>query len=186
MRAPTVTPLEIPDVLLIEPKRFGDHRGFFSETYSKPDLLAAGIDIEFVQDNHAYSSTIGTVRGLHFQAPPMAQTKLVRVTRGAVWDVAVDIRKGSKTYGQAVGAELSAENWRQLLIPPGFAHGYMSLTADVEFLYKVSAPYAPETEGGLLWRDPALGIEWPLAISEGRPNARDDALPLLRDFVSPF
>lgn len=186
MRAPTVTPLDIPDVLLIEPKRFGDHRGFFSETYSKPDLLAAGIDIEFVQDNHAFSPAKGTVRGLHFQAPPMAQAKLVRVTRGAVWDVAVDIRKGSKTYGRSVGVELSAENWRQLLVPPGFAHGYMCLTDDVEFLYKVSVPYAPETEGGLLWRDAALGLAWPLPVAEGRANARDEALPTLKDLASPF
>jgi len=186
MRAPKITPLAIDGLLLIEPRRFGDVRGFFSETYSKPDLLAAGIDIAFVQDNHSLSPLKGTLRGLHFQGPPQAQAKLVRVTRGAALDVAVDIRKGSPTYGRHVTVELSAENWLQLLIPPGFAHGYMTLTPDCELLYKVSAPYAPETEGGLLWRDPALGIDWPLPPAEVTANARDDSYAGFGEFVSPF
>ncbi len=186
MGAPSVTRLELEGLVLIEPQRFGDLRGFFSETYSKPDLVAAGIDLDFVQDNHSLSPTKGTVRGLHYQRDPKAQAKLVRVTRGAVMDVAVDIRRQSPTYGRHVAVELSAENWRQLLIPPGFAHGFMTLTPDVEFLYKVTYPYAPDAEGGLLWRDPALGVDWGLPVAEGRPNARDDAFPTLADLASPF
>lgn len=152
------TPL--PGVIVITPGRFGDHRGFFSESYSRAALAKAGIDIEFVQDNHSLSMTPGTVRGLHFQAPPHAQDKLVRCGRGALFDVAVDIRKGSPTYGQWFGTELSFENGRQLLVPAGFAHGFVTRAAETEIVYKCSDYYAPETEGALLWNDPAIGIEW--------------------------
>lgn len=180
-----ITPQAIGDVLLIEPKRFGDERGFFSETYSAKGLAEAGFTALFVQDNHSRSPKIGTVRGLHFQAPPFAQDKLLRVTRGAILDVAVDIRKGSPTYGRSVAVELSAENWRQLLVPKGFAHGFQTLTEDCEVLYKVTDYYAPASEAGLLWNDPALGIAWPADI-EAVINARDAAWPSLADFDSPF
>jgi dTDP-4-dehydrorhamnose 3,5-epimerase len=180
------TPLALPDVVLLEPRRFGDARGFFSETYSARRLAAAGFEAAFVQDNHSRSPRRGTVRGLHFQAPPFAQDKLIRVTRGAILDVAVDIRRGSPTYGQAVAAELSAENWRQLLAPKGFAHGFQTLTEDCEVLYKVTDYYAPAAEAGLLWSDPALGIAWPLGTAEAVINARDAAWPALADFDSPF
>ena len=181
----TITPQAVPDVLLIEPRRFGDERGFFSETYSAKVLAEAGFETLFVQDNHSRSPKKGTVRGLHFQAPPFAQDKLLRVTRGAILDVAVDIRKGSPTYGRSVAVELSAENWRQLLVPKGFAHGFQTLTEDCEVLYKVTDYYAPAAEAGLLWSDPALGIAWPAGVEAGI-NARDAAWPSLADFDSPF
>ncbi len=182
----TVTRLDIPDVLLITPQRFGDARGFFSETYSARALAEAGFEGAFVQDNHSLSGRKGTVRGLHFQAPPHAQDKLLRVVKGAVFDVAVDIRRGSPTYGRWVGAELSAENWAQLLVPKGFAHGFQTLTDECEVLYKVTDYYAPASESGLLWKDPELGIEWPLGQAEVVINARDAAWPGLREFESPF
>ena len=182
----TITPQAVPEVLLIEPVRFGDERGFFSETYSQKVLAAGGFSGAFVQDNHSRSPKRGTVRGLHFQAPPFAQDKLLRVTRGAILDVAVDIRRGSPTYGAAVAVELSAENWRQLLVPKGFAHGFQTLTDDCEVLYKVTDYYAPAAEAGLLWSDPALGIDWPLGTAEAVINARDAAWPALAAFDSPF
>lgn len=181
-----VTPQSVPEILLIEPPRFGDERGFFSETYSLKVLAAAGFEGAFVQDNHSRSPRRGTVRGLHFQAPPAAQDKLLRVTRGAILDVAVDIRVGSPTYGEAVAIELSAENWRQLLVPKGFAHGFQTLTDDCEVLYKVTDYYAPEAEAGLLWSDPALGVQWPLGLGDALINARDAAWPALAAFESPF
>jgi dTDP-4-dehydrorhamnose 3,5-epimerase len=181
-----VVPQAVADVLLIQPRKFGDERGFFSETYSKKVLEAAGFTAEFVQDNHSRSPVKGTVRGLHFQAPPFAQDKLLRVTRGAILDVAVDIRKGSPTYGVAVAVELSAENWRQLLVPKGFAHGFQTLTEDCEVLYKVTDYYAPASEAGLLWSDPALGIDWPLGTDQAVINARDAAWPTLALLDSPF
>jgi dTDP-4-dehydrorhamnose 3,5-epimerase len=181
-----VTPQAIPEVLLIEPPRFGDERGFFSETFSRKVFEAAGFANEFVQDNHSRSPRRGTVRGLHFQAPPFAQDKLLRVTRGAILDVAVDIRRGSPTYGQAVAVELSAENWRQLLVPKGFAHGFQTLTDDCEVLYKVTDYYAPAAEAGLLWCDPALRVDWPLGPEAAVINARDAAWPGLAQFDSPF
>ena len=165
-----VTPQAAPDVLLIEPVKHGDERGFFSETYSARVLAAAGFIGEFVQDNHSRSPKRGTVRGLHFQAPPHAQDKLLRVTRGAILDVAV---------------ELSAENWRQLLVPKGFAHGFITLTDDCDVLYKVTDYYAPQSEAGLLWNDPALGIDWPKGV-EAFINARDAGWPTLAAFDSPF
>jgi dTDP-4-dehydrorhamnose 3,5-epimerase len=177
----TITPLAIPEVLLITPRRHGDARGWFSETWSRPTLAAAGLDLDFVQDNQAFSARRGTLRGLHFQRAPHAQAKLVRVLRGAIYDVAVDIRQGSATYGRWVGAELTAERGDQLLVPRGFAHGYCTLVADTELAYKVDSPYAPDAEGGLLWRDPALGIDWPVTPDEVLANDRDRNLPTLAE-----
>jgi dTDP-4-dehydrorhamnose 3,5-epimerase len=177
----TITPLALPEVLLITPKRHGDARGWFSETWSKATLAKAGIEHDFVQDNQAFSAAQGTVRGLHFQRAPYAQAKLVRVLKGAIYDVAVDIRPGSATYGKWVGAELTAEGGEQLLVPRGFAHGYCTTVPDTELAYKVDNVYAPDAEGGLLWCDPALGIEWPIKPDEAVITARDAALPTLKD-----
>lgn len=177
----TITPLAIPDVLLITPKRHGDSRGWFAETYNRKILADAGVDTEFVQDNQAFSARRGTVRGLHFQTAPHAQAKLVRVLRGAIYDVAVDIRQGSETFGRWVGAKLTAEGGEQLLVPRGFAHGYCTLTDDAELFYKVDGYYAPQAEGGVNWQDPALGIDWPITADEATLNARDAALPNLAD-----
>jgi dTDP-4-dehydrorhamnose 3,5-epimerase len=172
-------------VLILSPARFGDHRGFFSESYSRKVMFEHGVDIEFVQDNHSLSREVGTIRGLHFQAPPHAQDKLVRCGKGALFDVAVDIRAGSPTYGQWVGCELSFENGRQLLVPAGFAHGFVTLQPDTEIIYKCSDYYAPETEGALIWNDPDIGIEWPLS---GDPvlSGKDAVAPGLQGFDSPF
>lgn len=178
--------LAIPDVLLITPPKHGDARGFFSETYKAGALARAGFTRSFVQDNHSCSGARGTVRGLHFQAPPRAQDKLIRVIRGAIFDVAVDLRRGSPTYGRHVAAELSAENWSQLLVPVGFAHGFQTLTETAEVLYKVTDEYAPETEQGLLWDDPALDIAWPVERGAAVINARDAAWPTLAELDSPF
>ena len=180
-----VTPLAIPEVLLITPKRFGDERGFFSETYSARRLAEIGFNKPFVQDNHSMSSRRGILRGLHFQRPPHLQDKLVRVTHGAVFDVAVDVRAGSPTFGKWVGAELSAENWAQLLIPAGFAHGFVTLTEVVEVLYKTTDYYAPQAEDGLAWNDPSVGVDWPLDASEIFTNARDGQWPTL-DRLTPL
>ncbi len=181
-----VVALDIPDVKLITPKRFGDSRGFFSEVYKGRAFAAAGIDIDFVQDNHALSGEVGTLRGLHFQKPPFAQTKLVRVTRGRIYDVAVDIRLKSPTYGRHVGVELSAENWAQLLVPAGFAHGYCTLEPNTEVLYKVDAYYAPEHDAGILWSDPALGIAWPVEPGKAHLSDKDNRLPVLKDIGPAF
>jgi dTDP-4-dehydrorhamnose 3,5-epimerase len=178
--------LAIPDVLLITPKVHGDPRGAFAETYSRRELAEAGFSGDFVQDNHSRSPKRGTVRGLHFQVAPRAQDKLLRVIRGAILDVAVDLRPGSPNYGRHVAVELSADNWRQLLVPAGFAHGFQTLTDDCEVLYKVTDYYAPETEHGLLWNDPALGIEWPIGPDQAVINARDAAWPGLAGVGEPF
>lgn len=169
----------------IVPRRFGDRRGFFAETYSARNYAALGVNVEFVQDNHSLSREANTVRGLHFQCPPHAQAKLVRCGRGAIFDVAVDIRRGSPTYGQWLGYELSAENGAQLYIPAGFAHGFATLLPDSEIVYKCSDYYSPETEGALRWDDPVLGIDWPLT---GAPilSEKDARAPLLTDLDSPF
>lgn len=172
--------------LVIRPKKFGDERGFFSEVFKRDVLVAHGISDDWMQDNHAWSSARGVVRGLHFQKPPFAQAKLVRVTRGAVLDVVVDIRSNSPTFGQHVAVELSADNWAQLYVPVGFAHGYCTLTPDCEVLYKVSARYAPEAEGGLRWNDPALGIDWPIMESEATVNERDRQWPELQALGAVF
>ena len=176
-----IQPLAIPDVLLIRPEKHGDHRGFVSEVYSKRDFAAAGITIDFVQDNHSFSAQPGTLRGLHFQAPPFAQNKLVRATRGRILDVAVDIRRASPTFGAYVAAELSAENWEQMLVPAGFAHGFVTLEPDTEVLYKLSQYYAPEHERGVAWDDPALAISWPIAREAVTLSERDTKWPRLAD-----
>jgi dTDP-4-dehydrorhamnose 3,5-epimerase len=180
----------LPAVKRIVPRRFGDHRGFFAETWSRPRLAEAGIEIDFVQDNHSLSAAPGTVRGLHFQAPPHAQHKLVRCGRGALVDVAVDIRRGSPGFGRWTAAELTAENGAQLLVPAGFAHGFLTLEPDTEIVYKCSDTYAPETEGALRWDDPEIGIDWPLdriAGGGGRIlSDKDAAAPGLDGFDTPF
>jgi len=181
-----ITALAIPDVKLIVPKRFGDRRGFFSETYNARVLEESGIKENFVQDNHSLSAEAGTIRGLHFQKAPHAQAKLVRVARGRVLDVAVDLRSGSPTYGKHVAAELSAENWAQLFIPVGFAHAFCTLEPDTEFLYKVTDYYAPESDGGVLWSDPTLGIEWPVVADKAVLSDKDARLPLLKDLGHVF
>ena len=170
----------------LTPKKHGDHRGFFSEVYNKRALGEAGIHIEFVQDNHSLSAEKGTVRGLHFQTPPFAQDKLVRVTRGAVFDVAVDLRRGSPSYGRHASAVLSAEAWNQLLVPVGFAHGFMTLEPDTEVIYKVSRYYAPDHDEGLLWNDPDLDIDWPLGLDVAVLSEKDRNLPRLKEIESPF
>lgn len=182
-----VESLAIPDVKLITPRKFGDARGFFSETWKQKALADAGLDVRFVQDNHAYSAAPLTLRGLHFQLPPKAQDKLVRVVRGAIYDVAVDIRRSSPTFGQWVGATLSAENWTQILVPIGFAHGYLTLEPDTEVIYKVTDVYAPETEGGIIWNDPELNIAWPLpAGGVVELSEKDKVLPRLADAQALF
>ncbi|KRA65865.1 dTDP-4-dehydrorhamnose 3,5-epimerase [Caulobacter sp. Root655] len=179
--------LSIPDVLLITPRRYGDERGWFSETFRQSALDEAGFTGgAFVQDNHVRSTQRGVLRGLHFQKPPHAQDKLVRCVRGAIFDVAVDIRDGSPTFGQWVGAELSADNAQQLLVPKGFAHAYCTLTQECEVLYKVTGYYALQAEGALRWNDPALAIDWRIPAEEITTNARDAAAPLLADLVTPF
>jgi dTDP-4-dehydrorhamnose 3,5-epimerase len=181
-----VTALEIPDVKLIKPKIFRDERGFFSETYSKSALKAAGIDVEFVQDNHSLSRERGVVRGLHFQIPPRAQDKLVRVIRGSIFDVAVDIRRGSPTFGRHVAVVLSAENWWQLWVPKGFAHGFCTLEPNTEVVYKVTDLYAPECDKGITWDDPALAIAWPIASGTAIVSEKDRKHPRLSELESPF
>jgi dTDP-4-dehydrorhamnose 3,5-epimerase len=171
--------LSIPEVVILRPKRHGDERGFFSETYSKQTLAAAGIALDFVQDNHAFSAAKGTVRGIHFQTPPFAQDKLVRVVRGAILDVAVDLRRGSPTYGQHVSAVISAAEWNQILVPIGFGHGLCTLEPDTEVLYKVTNYYSSECDKGLLWNDPALAIEWPVEAGAATVSAKDRAQPTL-------
>lgn len=187
-RTPTlrVAPQAIPEILLIEPLRLADERGFFSEVWSRHTLAAVGLDIDFVQDNHAFSRAVGVLRGLHFQRPPSAQGKLVRVVRGAIFDVAVDIREGSATYGEHVAVELSATNWRQLWVPPGFAHGYCTLEPNTEILYKVDAPYDRETDGGIAWDDPDLAIDWPSVAELAVLSAKDRSAPRLTEIAPPF
>ena len=177
----TITPLALPEVLLITPKRHGDARGWFAETWSRRTLGEAGVTFDFVQDNQAYSARKGTVRGLHFQTAPHAQAKLIRALRGAIYDVAVDVRPGSATFGQWVGAELTAEGGEQLLVPRGFAHGYCTLTDDCELFYKVDGLYAPDCEGGILWNDPDLAIDWPVDPAEAITSDKDKVLPRLKD-----
>lgn len=178
--------LSIPAVKVLTPVRHGDRRGFFSEAYSRRTLAAAGIDVEFVQDNHSLSTAAGTVRGLHFQAPPFAQEKLVRVVRGAAFAVAVDLRRGAATCGRHASVVLSARDGNQLLVPVGFAHGFMTLDPDTEVLYKVSNYYAPEHERGIRWDDPALAIPWPLEAGAAVLSPRDGDLPAFAALDSPF
>lgn len=174
-------------VKIIEPVRFGDARGWFTEVYNRAIFVAKGIDTVFVQDNHSLSQHRYTLRGLHFQTAPHGQAKLVRCTRGRIFDVAVDLRVGSPSYGEWTGTELSADNGRQLFVPVGFAHGFLTLEPACEVMYKCSDLYAPACDGGIRWDDPAIGIAWPIPAGT-RPelSAKDDSLPLLKDFVSSF
>ncbi|WP_336511964.1 dTDP-4-dehydrorhamnose 3,5-epimerase [Sphingomonas arenae] len=175
--------LEVRDLGLgvreIRPRRFADERGFFSEVWNAETWREAGLELQFVQDNHSLSRARGVLRGLHFQSPPFAQEKLVRVTRGSVFDVAVDIRSGSPTFGQWVSVVLSAEAWNQVLVPAGFAHGFLTLEPDTEVQYKVTAPYSAAHDRAIRWNDPAIGIEWPLEEAELTLSAKDQAAPLL-------
>jgi dTDP-4-dehydrorhamnose 3,5-epimerase len=171
----------IAAVKLVTPRRFGDSRGFFSEVYNRSAWENAGLRFEFVQDNHSFSALPGTLRGLHFQTPPFAQDKILRVTRGRILDVAVDIRRSSPTFGRHVAVELSAENWRQLLVPIGFAHGFMTLDADTEVIYKTTAVYSPANDRGIAWDDPDIGISWPLPPSGPTLSDRDRSWPRLRN-----
>ena len=177
---------EIEAVKIIEPPRFGDARGFFSETWSRKALRAVGLDLDFVQDNHSLSAKAGTLRGLHFQSPPFAQDKLVRVSRGRIWDVAVDLRRRSPTFGRHVAVELSARNWRQLLVPAGFAHGFCTLEPDTEVLYKVTADYATEHDFGIAYDDPDLGIRWPFPKDQLTLSDKDMRHPRLGDLPPCF
>lgn len=176
----------LPGVLIVVPRRFGDDRGFFCESWNRKTLHEHGVDLpEFVQDNHSLSSQAGTLRGLHYQSPPHAQGKLVRCGRGRLFDVAVDFRRGSPTYGQWVGTELSFENGRQLWIPAGFLHGFVTREPDTEIVYKCTDHYAPECDGAVRYDDPDIGIDWGLS---GAPvlSAKDAAAPGFGDLISPF
>jgi dTDP-4-dehydrorhamnose 3,5-epimerase len=181
-----VEALSIAEIKLITPAIFRDERGYFSETYNRKALTAAGIDHTFVQDNQSLSRAKGVLRGLHFQIAPHPQGKLVRVTRGAIFDVAVDIRQGSPTFGRHVSAFLSADNWSQLWVPEGFAHGFCTLEPDTEVIYKVTDFYAPECDRGLAWDDPDLGIAWPLSESQAILSDKDRRYPRLRDLPAHF
>jgi dTDP-4-dehydrorhamnose 3,5-epimerase len=176
----------IPDVLIFTPRRFEDERGFFSEVYNKFTLREFGVDIEFVQDNHSLSRDKNVVRGLHYQSPPKAQDKLVRVGVGGILDFAVDIRKGSPTYGQWVGVELSAENGKQLLVPKGFLHGFVTISENTEVLYKCSDVYAPECDGSIYFADPDIGIDWQIDSADAILSKKDAEAPGFADFESPF
>lgn len=181
-----VTPLAIPEVKLITPRRFSDDRGFFSETYNARSFKAAGVDCDFVQDNHSYSAKKGTVRGLHYQAPPHAQAKLVRVLRGSIIDVAVDARKASPTFGKWVKAELSAENGVQIFVPKGFLHGFVTLEPDTEVAYKVDAFFDGASDGSVKWNDPDLGIDWGVSEADASLSDKDAKAPAWAEFNSPF
>ncbi len=176
----------LPEVKLVKPRRFEDARGFFMETYTRRVFAAEGIICEFVQDNHSRSNSAGTVRGLHFQVPPFAQDKLVRCSAGRIFDVAVDIRRGSPSYGRHVAVELSAANGWQLWIPAGFAHGLLTLEPGTEVQYKVSADYSPAHDAGIFWNDPALAIPWPVDPASAALSDKDRKLPSLSGFTSPF
>jgi dTDP-4-dehydrorhamnose 3,5-epimerase len=175
----------LPGLLILKPSRFGDDRGWFSETWNQSKLAEQGVHVPFVQDNHSMSSQPNTVRGLHFQRPPRAQDKLVRCTRGAVYDVAVDARRGSPTYGQWFGIDLTPDNGLQLLVPKGFLHGFVTRLPDSELQYKCSDIYAQDCDGAIRWDDPSIGIDWSLT---GAPvlSAKDERAPLFRDFDTPF
>jgi dTDP-4-dehydrorhamnose 3,5-epimerase len=181
-----ILPTAIPDVKVLIPRRFDDARGHFSETWHRERMRAAGLDFDFVQDNHSFSALAGTVRGLHYQRPPHAQAKLVRVAVGRVRDVAVDVRRGSPSYGRWVAEELSAANGRQMLIPAGFLHGFAVLEDGTHVLYKADDHYAPECDGAVRFDDPALGIDWGIAPGAAILSDKDRAAPGFADFASPF
>ncbi len=178
--------VSLSEVKIMSLKKSEDSRGFLSEVYTRRTFEAEGDEIEFVQDNHSFSAKKGTVRGLHFQTPPVAQHKLVRVVRGSVFDVVVDLRRSSFSYGRHVSVVLSAAAWNQVFIPIGFAHGFMTLEEDTEVVYKVSDYYSPDHDKGLLWNDPALGIQWPVPAKEALLSERDQAHPRLAELESPF
>lgn len=178
------TETKLPGVYIVEPQVFGDHRGFFMESWSQRAFEEAGLHYNFVQDNHSSSTVKGTLRGIHFQRGDKSQAKLVRCARGAVLDVAVDLRISSPTYKQWVGVELSEENKKQLLIPRGFGHGFLTLTDEVEFLYKADNPYAPEADGGIRWNDPELGVNW--GVEAPILSEKDSRSPYLKDAVTGF
>ena len=185
------TPMQIEQtalegVLILTPRRFGDNRGFFSECWNRKVMADHDINYDFVQDNHSLSRQAGTIRGLHFQAPPHAQAKLVRCGRGALFDVAVDIRHGSPTFGQWVGVELSAENGRQLLIPAGFLHGFATRLPDTEVIYKCTDYYAPAADGAVRFDDPDIGVQWGIDPAQAVLSDKDAAAPWLRDFETPY
>jgi dTDP-4-dehydrorhamnose 3,5-epimerase len=182
----TARRLEIADLLLVAPQKFGDARGYFLESYNAAAFRDLGIMAEFVQDNQSLSARAGTVRGLHFQVPPAAQAKLVRVLRGAVFDVAVDLRRGSPSYGRWCAATLTADGAEQLYVPRGFAHAFCTLEPDTEVAYKVDAYYAPDCDAGILWNDPEIGIPWPVEASAATLSGKDLALPRLHAFDTPF
>jgi dTDP-4-dehydrorhamnose 3,5-epimerase len=176
-----IRPTALPDVRLITPARTNDARGYLSEVYKRSDLEAAGLVLDFVQENHLMSERAGTIRGLHFQAPPSAQDKLVRVVRGRIFDVALDLRKSSPTFGRHVAEELSADNGRQLLVPKGFAHGFCTLEPHSEVVYKATDYYSPERSHGVLWNDPSLGIKWPVDETSAVMSDADKIRPRLCD-----
>jgi len=176
----------LPGLQILTPRRFGDTRGFFAETWNQRTLADADINIDWVQDNHSLSDAVGIVRGLHFQAPPHAQDKLVRCGRGTLYDVAVDIRHGSPTYGKWFGIELSFENGKQLLVPKGFLHGFVTRTPDTEIIYKCSDFYAPEADRAVRFDDPAIGIDWGVTSAEVTLSAKDEAAPMLADLPPYF
>ncbi|PPD40712.1 MAG: dTDP-4-dehydrorhamnose 3,5-epimerase [Methylocystis sp.] len=178
--------LDIEGPILITPKKFGDERGFFSETHNAGEWERAGLHHKFVQDAHSLSRDVGTIRGMHFQRPPFAQDKLVRVSRGRILDVAVDLRRSSEHFGRHVAVELSAENWRQLFIPAGFAHGFATLEPDTEVLYKFTNFYSPAHDAGVLWNDPDIGIEWTVDAARAILSAKDVKWPRLRDLSEAF
>lgn len=181
-----VVSLDLSEVKIITPRRFSDDRGFFSETYNASAFKAAGVRVDFVQDNHSYSAKQGTVRGLHFQAPPFAQSKLVRVLKGSIIDVAVDARKASPTFGKWVKAELSAENGKQIFVPKGFLHGFVTLEPDTEVAYKVDAFYDGASDGSVKWNDPDLAIDWGVGDSDASLSEKDAKAQSWNDFNSPF
>ncbi len=171
----------IPGVKIVTPKKHGDARGFFSEVYNRTAWETAGLRFEFIQDNHSFSEAVGTLRGLHFQTPPFAQVKLIRVARGRILDVAVDIRRSSPTFGKYIAVELSAENWRQLLVPIGFAHGFVTLEPNTEVLYKTTAVYSPNDDRGVAWDDSDIGVAWPLPKTGPLLSDKDRRWPRLRE-----
>lgn len=181
-----ITATHIPEVKIVDPGRHADARGWLSEVWNPGALADAGIDVHFVQDNQSHNPVAGAVRALHFQIPPYEQGKLVICLAGRIYDVALDLRVGSPTYGEHYGLEMHGDDTCQMWIPPGFAHGYCALEANTRVLYKLTAPYAPDAGGGVLWNDPALGIDWPLGDDEAVVNERDRSWPTLADFESPF
>jgi dTDP-4-dehydrorhamnose 3,5-epimerase len=177
---------KLPGVLVLKPRRFADVRGYFVETYNAQLFRQSGIVVHFVQDNQSFSLHKGTIRGLHFQLPPAAQAKLVRVLRGSIFDVAVDLRLASPTYGQWIAEQISAESGEEIFVPRGFAHGFCTLEPNTEVTYKVDSYYAPASESGITWNDPSLNIPWPIGLNEAILSDKDRQLGTFKEFVSPF